>query len=144
MLRLKLNHVSKRGPGASFAETSSICIEFRPWMSNHIHLKIWKVIIFFHTETSWEFQLNNKVKSMDERVIIMWMWSSENLSFSLTHCGLVKPYGDINLCQHWLKQWLVAWQHQAITWTNVDLSSLRTSGIHLRAILQEIHQPSVT
>ena len=28
--------------------------------------------------------------------------------------------------------------------TNVDLSSVRSSGIHLRAILQEIPQPSVT
>ena len=29
------------------------------------------------------------------------------------------------------------------TWTNVDLLSVRSSGIHLRAILQEIPQPSV-
>ena len=62
----------------------------------------------------------------------------------LTPCGLVTPYGDINLGQHWLRQWLVAWRHQAITWTSVDLSSVRSSGIHLRAILQEIPQPSVT
>ena len=34
--------------------------------------------------------------------------------------------------------------HQAITWTYVDLSSVRSSGIHLRAILQEVPQPSVT
>ena len=61
----------------------------------------------------------------------------------LTHRGLVLPYGDINLGQHWLREWLVAWCHQAITWTNVDLSSVRSSGIHLRAILQEIPQPSV-
>ena len=40
--------------------------------------------------------------------------------------------------------WLVAWRHQAITWTNVDLSSIRSSDIHLRAISQEIPQPSVT
>ena len=52
----------------------------------------------------------------------------------LTHCGLVTPYGDINPGQNW----------QAITWTNVDLSSGRSSGIHLRAILQELHQPPVT
>ena len=38
----------------------------------------------------------------------------------------------------------VAWQHQAITWTNVDLSWVRSSGLHLRAILQETPQPSVT
>ena len=62
----------------------------------------------------------------------------------LTHCGLVTPYGDINLGQHWLRQWLVAWWHQAITWTNIDLSSVRSSGIHLRANLEEIPQPSVT
>ena len=37
-----------------------------------------------------------------------------------------------------------AWRHQAITWTNVDLSSVRSSSIHLRAILQEIPQLPVT
>ena len=35
-------------------------------------------------------------------------------------------------------------RHQAITWTNVDLSSLRSSDVHLRAISLEISQPSVT
>ena len=62
----------------------------------------------------------------------------------LTHFGLVTPYDDINLVQHWLRSWLAAWRHQAITWTNVDLSLVRSSGIHLSAILQEIPQPSVT
>ena len=38
----------------------------------------------------------------------------------LTHCGLVMPYGNIELDQHWLRQWLVAWWHQDITWTNVN------------------------
>ena len=52
----------------------------------------------------------------------------------LTHCGLVTPYGTINVGQHWLSWWLIAWQHQAITWTNVDLSSVGSSGIHMRAI----------
>ena len=28
--------------------------------------------------------------------------SASNLRFSLTHCGLVKPCGDIDLGQHWL------------------------------------------
>ena len=39
---------------------------------------------------------------------------------------------------------VMAWRHQAITWTNVDLSSVRSCGIHLSAILQEIRQQSVT
>ena len=55
--------------------------------------------------------------------------------------GLVTPFGDIDLGQHWLRKWLVAWRHQAITWTNVDLSSVRSSGIYLRAISYEIPQP---
>ena len=45
---------------------------------------------------------------------------------------LVPPYGDMELGQHWLRQWLVAWRHQAITWTNVDWS-VRSHGIHLGA-----------
>ena len=32
-------------------------------------------------------------------------------------------------------------RHQAITWTNVDLSLVRSSGIHLRAISWDIPQP---
>ena len=47
------------------------------------------------------------------------MYSAQGL-YSLTHCGLVTPYGDMELGQHCLRQWLVAWRHQAITWTNVD------------------------
>ena len=39
----------------------------------------------------------------------------------LTPRDLVTPYGDIDLGQHWLMQWLVAWRHQAIAWTNADL-----------------------
>ena len=54
------------------------------------------------------------------------------------------PYGDRNWGQHWLKQWLVAWRHQAITWTNVDWSSVKSNDIHIRVISQEMPQPSIT
>ena len=50
------------------------------------------------------------------------------------------PYGVMEHGQHWFRQWLVAWWHQAITWTNVDWSSVRSGGIHQRAIFQEIHK----
>ena len=63
---------------------------------------------------------------------------------TLTHWGLVTPYGDRDLGQHWLRRWLVAWRHQAITWTNVDLSSVRSCGHHVRAISLEMPQSSVT
>ena len=55
----------------------------------------------------------------------------------LTHLGLATPYGDICLGQHWFRQWLVAWRHQAITWFNVDVSSVKSCGIHRRALSWE-------
>ena len=66
----------------------------------------------------------------------------------LVHCGLVMLYGDMNVSQHWLRLWPVTW-HQVITRTNVDLSSLKYSGIHLRAISQKFtsainHQPQLS
>ena len=42
------------------------------------------------------------------------------LVWMFTHCGLVTSHGDRNLGQHWLRLWVVAWWHQAVTWTNVD------------------------
>ena len=58
----------------------------------------------------------------------------------LTHCGLVMPYCIKGLSQ----QWLVAWRHQAFMWTIVDLSSVRSSNIYLRAISIEIPQLWIT
>ena len=37
-----------------------------------------------------------------------------------------------------------AWQHQAITWTNVDLPSAESSNIPMRSVSPQISQPSVT
>ena len=73
-------------------------------------------------------------------IACLWGWNKGCILWILTHCGLVTPFGDIDLGQHWLRQWLGAWRHQAITWTNVALSSVRFSGIHLRAISSEIPQ----
>ena len=56
----------------------------------------------------------------------------------LTHCGVLTPCGDTNLCQPWPRQWLVAWRHQAITWPNVDWPSVRSCGINLTTISQEM------
>ena len=54
------------------------------------------------------------------------------------------PYGDTDLGQHWLRQWLVAWRNRAITWTNVDWSSVKSRDSHIKAISQEMPQPSIT
>ena len=55
-------------------------------------------------------------------------------AFCLISCGLVTPYGDIDQGQHWLRFWLVVWQHQTITWTNIDLSLVMSCGINLRTL----------
>ena len=59
----------------------------------------------------------------------------------LTHWGLVTPCGDRDLGLHWLRLWLVAWRYQAITWTNVDWSSVKSSYIHISwFILGQFHK----
>ena len=78
------------------------------------------------------------------QLILLCRVVSENRVFiavTLTHCGLVTPYGDIDLGQHWVRQWLVFWRHQAITWTNVYFSLVKFCSIHLRATPQRIPRP---
>ena len=54
-----------------------------------------------------------------------------SLTYSLKPCDAIwRHRSRSKLAQ----EWLVAWWHQAIIWTNVDLSSVRSSGIHLREI----------
>ena len=56
----------------------------------------------------------------------------------LSNCGLTMPYGIGTSCQHWFRSWLVAWWHQVITCTNIDISSVEFCGIHLTKILQKV------
>ena len=44
------------------------------------------------------------------------------------------PSDVIDLGQHQLMWWLVAWRQQVITWTKVNFSLMRFYGIHLRVI----------
>ena len=62
----------------------------------------------------------------------------------LCHCCWVTPYGEIYLGQRWLGYWLVAWRHLAITWTNFDLYSEKSSDNHPMEISQEISQSSIS
>ena len=82
----------------------------------------------FVYESMW--WLNNELHFFDDFYIFLVTLS--------THCGIVKPYGDIDLGQHWLRQWLVVWRHQAITSSNFDISLVRFCGIHPRAISQRV------
>ena len=46
-------------------------------------------------------------------------------------------FGDIDMSQHWIRQWLIARRHQVITLTTVAWS-LKVCGIQSKAISQEI------
>ena len=48
------------------------------------------------------------------------------------------PRDGRDLGQHWFRQWLGAWWQQAIAWTNVDLPSKTSSGIHCRVIHDDV------
>ena len=61
-----------------------------------------------------------------------------------TNCGLVTPYGSFKFESSLAEVWLGAWRHRAIAWTNFDLSSVRFSDIHLKAVSRQIPQPSIT
>ena len=42
------------------------------------------------------------------------------LKITLTRCCLVTPFGRRHLGQNCIRQWLGAWWHQGITWTNLE------------------------
>ena len=73
--------------------------------------------------------------------IVMWHWYYEEdrpLSISmrpLTHWSLVTHIcvSEVGHRHHWFRQWLVAWVHQAITWTNTDLLSIGPPGKKLQS-----------
>ena len=65
------------------------------------------------------------------------------LGLKLNHVSKRGHRWHHKLILHWLRQTLVAGRYQAITWTKVKLWSLRSSGIHLRAISKNIPQPSI-
>ena len=71
----------------------------------------------------------NSLEVLQDKMIIIF--------HRLTHCGLVTPYGGISPSQHWLRWWPGAWRHQAITWTNVDLSLVKFGGIQLRVMISQ-------
>ena len=64
-------------------------------------------------------------------------WPKSLLPYGVTRPQWVNslaPSGTKELGQHWFRWWLVAWWHQAIIWTNVDISSVKFWGIHFKTI----------
>ena len=68
--------------------------------------------------------------------IILYIFHGQDLISA--HFGLVVSYGAIDLDKQWIRQWLVAWWQQAITWFNVNLPWKAFCGIHLRTGLGRV------
>ena len=75
------------------------------------------------------------------------------IRLSLDHNELTcKRLGQkLSIAFHYVNSWKYfvtfpsdAWQHQAITWANVDVSPIRSSDIQLRAFSLQTPQPSIT
>ena len=59
--------------------------------------------------SSWWYNINH--------ILAMSYVRSGTIKMKLTQCAQVTPYGTMKLSfKHWFRQWLVAWQHQAITY----------------------------
>ena len=123
-------------------QISSIADHLTPWYWTKFWTAVCKVIflqtyqLWFHTYSVVSRHGAIEYKSTLTEVMVSHRTGNKlRAVISLSHCGLVTPYGDMELGRHWLRQWLVAWRHQAITWTNVDSSLVRSHGILLRALL---------
>ena len=65
-------------------------------------------------------------------VYVLTIRLSYEVEGDLTHGGHVMPY------------WLIAWRHQAKTWTNVDWLPVRSCDIRLRVVWQDIPQSQIS
>ena len=88
---------------------------------------------------SWNMLKVRGSHSYNKSLLYVFSWQKKK-----THCGLVTPDCDRYLGQHWLRWWLDAWRHQAITGTNVDWSHVKSYDIHIRAISQQMPQTSIS
>ena len=73
--------------------------------------------------TSWRsfwFRLGRMTRVIPERWAAMIFslipptCQQQQQGTDLIHCGLVMPFGDIDLDQHWLRWWLDAWRHDGM------------------------------
>ena len=110
----------------------------RLFVTKHYADQCWHVA---HSQkTSEEFEWKWKKDAAEHAVckmgIILFRPQCFNYMISFNGLWLSDAIWDIDPGQYWSRKWLAAWQHQAIIWTNVDLSSNVFCGIHMRVISQ--------
>ena len=85
-------------------------------------------VVWFGHMMSWH---QNHISMASPCTSLLMMISNTDIlavgvTILITQCGILMPYGNINLVQHWFRVWLVAWRPQAITSTNIDLKLTST------------------
>ena len=90
-----------------------------PWITNHKH-KI-------EEKSTKSSRSSSKVVGLGPADL----WEFPTLISWPGHAIFIQQRRSVS---KWLGWWLVAWWHEAISWTNIGLPSLRSSGIHSRAM----------
>ena len=81
----------------------------KPWVNLTLMFELWKKHVFrISVYPRWVSDVNTNPFSH----FVSQFYSEIPEHQALTHCGLVTPYGDIDLGQHWVRSWLVVWRHQ--------------------------------
>ena len=102
----------------------SLVLQGNLWLILHNHCDL-KSSSLCSYAVPWHYNADKCCQNTWKRHFIahVWRWLMGGvLQVQTMKCVLPKlmPYGDIDLGHHWLGYWLVAWQHQAITWANVN------------------------
>ena len=72
----------------------------------------------------WILFINADILVCRGKKVVLGPWVESGLTWGyLIHSDIVTPCGNINLDQHCLGWWCVAWRNQTIIWISVDLSS---------------------
>ena len=99
--------------------------------------------------SSWVRSTNCRLYSNISQILLLYKaWGYHNKFDSMKSLGVYYWCVKMSQCRcvgHGLEYitFCVAWRHQAITWTSVYASSVRSSDIQWRAISQKIPQPSI-
>ena len=80
--------------------------------SYRLKANLWEKINF----TKWYLVIHHTYSMMFSfKIVIPWYIIKDN---NASHRGKMTSYGDIELSQHWVRWWLVAWRLHAILWTD--------------------------
>ena len=109
--------------GSTLAQVMACCLMAPSHYPNQCWVLINKVL-HLRAISQWVHMILLCIKSLKIILIILLLHLPRaNELNSLTLMTTVTLYGVAEICQHWFRFWLGAVRHQAITWTNGDLST---------------------